>query len=154
MNYNSQRRSKTLTQRAGSLFEWIYLKGQIKAVIAKFTGESRTIRFLDTVVENMDDVIVENLGVHPIRIEQIVGTCGRMNYDKDFYPLQHRDKRRWMSVAIAMMDTVTNLSPIHVVQIGNDYYTADGNHRVSVARALNKLYTDADITRWTLPPSK
>lgn len=151
MYTTSQRHSANLIQRAGSLFEWLYFKGQIKAFIAKFTGESRTIRYLDSMVGDMDDVDVEHLGVHPIRVEQIVGTQGRMNYDKEFCPLQRRDKKRWMSVAVAMLSDVTLLSPITVVQVGEEFFTADGNHRVSVARTLNKLYMDADITRWTIP---
>jgi len=147
----SSRHSANLVQRAGSLFEWLYFKGQFKAIIARFTGQSRTIRYLDSAVSDMEDVEVEKLGVHPIRVEKIVGTQGRMNYDIDFNPLQRRDKKRWMSVAIAMMSDVTLLGPIHVVQVEDAFYTSDGNHRVSVARALDKLYMDADITRWILP---
>lgn len=147
----SSRHSNSVVQRAGSLFEWIYLKAKVKAFIARFTGESRTIRYLDSMVADMSDVQVKHLGVHPIRVEHIVGTQGRMNYDKDFLPMQHRDKKRWMSVAVAMMSDATLLSPISVVQVGDEYFTSDGNHRVSVARTLNKLYIDADITRWTVP---
>ncbi len=147
--HRTRHHSPNLVQRAGSLFEWIFIKAKIKGWIAKITGESRTIRYLDSMVETMDDVEVEHLGVHPIRVENIVGTQGRMNYDKEFFPLQHRDKKRWMSVAVAMMSDITSLSPISVVQVGDEYFTSDGNHRVSVARALNKLYMDADITRWT-----
>lgn len=151
MVYGSSRHSNNHIQRAGSLFEWLYFKGQVKGLIARITGQSRTIRYLDSVVGDMDEVNVEHLGVHPVRLEHIVGTQGRMNYDKDFCPLQRRDKKRWMSVCVAMMSDVTSLSSISVVQVGDEYFTSDGNHRVSVARTLNKLYIDADITRWTLP---
>jgi len=150
--YNgTSRYSSNLIQRAGSLFEWIYLKAKVKAFMAQLLGQSRTIRYLDSAVGDMTDVKVEYLGVQPIRLSQVVGTQGRMNYDVEFLPLQRRDKKRWMSVAMAMMSDVTSLMPIHVVQVGDDYYTGDGNHRVSVARTLNKLYIDADVTRWILP---
>ena len=153
-NSSSTYRTNNLTQRAGSMFEWLYFKAKVKAIWASFTGESRTIPFLSDTEVDMSQVKVENLGVQPIRISQIVGTLGRMNYDKEFCPLQHRDKKRWMSVAIAMMSDVTSLAPISVVQVGDVYYTSDGNHRVSVARTLDKLFIDANITRWTLPDSQ
>lgn len=148
---SSPYRTKELTQRAASLFEWIYFKGKVKALFAPLTGQSRTIPFLSDTEVDMSQLTVEQVGLQPIRVDRIIGTLGRMNYDREFYPLQHRDKKRWMSVAIAMMSDVTVLAPISVIQIEDDYYTSDGNHRVSVARTLNKLYIDANVTRWTLP---
>ena len=149
-NHPTHHHSKVLIQRAGSLFEWLWLKGQLWAVIASFTKQSREIPFLSNEDFDSDVLDIEQVGVHPIRVLEIKGTVGRMNYDKDFYPLQRRDKRRWMSVAVAMMGDVTSLAPISVVEFEQKYYTSDGNHRVSVARALDKLYIDANITRWDI----
>ncbi len=151
--YQSSSTRSNRAQRAGSLFEWLYFKGQIKGLIARILGQSRMIRYLDSAVVNTADVEVEQVGLQAIRIQQIVGTQGRLNYDIEFCPLQRRDKKRWMSVAIAMMTDATTLSPITVIQVGDDYYTADGNHRVSVARTLNKLFIDAYVTRWHVPKS-
>lgn len=149
--HNNAYRNNRLTQQAGTLFEWIYFKGQLMAWLAKLTGQSRLIPYLSNSEYDMTQIKVERLGLQPVRIEQIIGTIGRMNYDKDFYPLQRRDKKRWMSVAIAMMGDVTSLSPIEVIQVDDKYYTSDGNHRVSVARTLNKLFIDAHVTHWTFP---
>ena len=143
-------RRRRYLQRAASQFERLWLQGKIKAMIAHLSGETRTIPYLDDEVEGRFRAKVEHLGVRPIRLNQIVGTRARMIYDRDFLPLQREDKKRWMSVAMAMMEDVTKLRPISVVQIEDRYYTLDGNHRVSVARTLGKLYMDADVTLWSM----
>ncbi len=149
----SSYRTNSLIQRAGQLFEWLWFKGKIKAFIAKWTQESRLIPYLSYDLIDQYKIEVEHIGLRPIRVSDIIGTMGRMNYDKDFYPLQHRDKKRWMSVAIAIMSSSITLDPISVIQFNDKYYTSDGNHRVSVARSLNKLYIDGNVIVWrsTLP---
>lgn len=144
----SNYRSANLRNRAGRAFEWLWCKGKIKAMLASVTRESRLIPYLGYELIEQLQIEVEQIGLQPIRVSEIVGTLGRMNYDKDFNPLQHRDKKRWMSVAIAMMSSTTTLAPIDVVQYNGKYYASDGNHRVSVARHLNKLYLDANIVLW------
>lgn len=144
----SAHRNNVLTQRAASLFEWLWFKAHILKLLAPFRKDDRTIPFLSDESIDMSQITVVKLDMQPIRLESIVGTQGRMNYDKDFLPLQHRDKKRWMSVAIAMMGDPTVLAPISVVQIDDRYYTSDGNHRVSVAKALDKLFIDANVTQW------
>lgn len=146
-------RRRRLAQRAGSQFEWLWWRGNVKAILARVTGDDRAIHYLDDAVRDLARLNVEHLGVRPIRVDQIVGTQGRISYDKDFLPLRREDRKRWMSVAVAMMEDVTSLKPISVVQISDVYFTLDGNHRVSVARALGKLYMDADVTRWVMAPA-
>ena len=143
-------RRRKRAQRAGSLFEWLWWQGQVKAFAARLRGESRAIPYLDNEVAGRTRLAAQHLGVRPIRLRQIVGTQGRISYDCEFLPLQREDRKRWMSVAVAMMEDVTSLSPISVVQVDERYFTLDGNHRVSVARTLNKLYIDAEVTRWLL----
>lgn len=146
-------RNRAIHQRASNMFEWIWLKAIVLGWWAHIRGQSRQIPLLSADEIDSKQIAVEQVGLRPVPVDKIIGTQGRMSYDKDFFPLQRRDKNRWVSVAFAMMNDPTCLSPISVTQVGDVYYTADGNHRVSVARALDNLYIDADVKRWLIPPS-
>lgn len=139
-----------LQDRAESLFERSWRKGQWKRIWAALTGQSRLIPLLKN--HYSPDITTHELGICEIRIEQIIGTEGKLSFDKDFLPLQRRSKSRWVSVAVAMMSDATLLPPIDTVQIGDDYYVRDGHHRVSVARALGHIYIDGEVTLWKSPP--
>ena len=137
-----------LQDRAESLFERSWRKGQLKRIWAALTGQSRLIPLLS----NHHSTDITPLGICEVRIEQIIGTEGKLSFDKDFLPLQRRSKSRWVSVAVAMMSDATLLPPIDTVQVGDDYYVRDGHHRVSVARALGHIYIDSEVTLWGTPP--
>ena len=139
---------RQISQRANDLFERAWRRGQFKRIQALFTGESRHLPLLSDIEDQHQQSDTLELGVQPTRLERIIGTQGKISFDKDFLPLQRRSKARWVAVAQAMLLGATNLPPVDVVQVGDDSYIKDGNHRVSVAKALNYLYIDADVTRW------
>ncbi|MCA9915019.1 MAG: hypothetical protein KC496_16810 [Anaerolineae bacterium] len=133
---------------ARNLFDRLYLVAKLKAFIANLLGQSRELQMLDEI--NSDGVksryILERQAVP---MERIIGSEGRSEeYDKEFLPRHRRDRERWVSVAAGMIRNPTQFSPIRVVRVGDDYYIQDGHHRVSVARALNYLFIDADVTVW------
>ena len=47
-----------------------------------------------------------------------------------------------------MIDDPISMPAIQVVEVDGNYYVIDGHHRVSVARILDHLYLDADVTQW------
>ncbi len=141
---------RQIDQRANDLFERSWRRGQFKRIAALFTGQSRHLPLLSAIEAHYEGVPVRELGVQPIRLERITGTQGKISFDRDFLPLQRRSKNRWVGVACAMLKDATSLPPIDVVQVGADYYVRDGNHRVSVAKALAHLYIDAEVTQWVI----
>jgi hypothetical protein len=149
-NSASDYANRQLTQRANDLFEQAWRLGQIKRIVALFTGQSRQLPLLSDLIDQYKDVPMCELGVQPIRLEQITGTQGKISFDRDFLPIQRRSKNRWISAAIAMLTDPTSLPPIDVVQVGDAYYVGDGNHRVSVAKALGNMYIDGEVTQWVI----
>ncbi len=143
-------RQRQIAQHANDLFERVYFRGQLKQWIARFMRQSRDLPLLSKVEGKYPAVPIVELGDQPVRLENIIGTTARRNFDRDFYPLQRRSKNRWTSIAQAMMTDQTSLPLIEVVQVGTDYFVTDGNHRVSVAKALNHLYIDGNVTRWEI----
>jgi len=135
---------------ARNLFDRLYLAAKIKAFIARLLGQSRELQMLDQVDDSQvkDRYLLERQAVP---ISRIVGSEGRSEeYDNEFLPRHRRDRERWVSVGAGMIRNPTQFSPIRMIRVGEDYYIQDGHHRASVAKALNYLFIDADVTVWEM----
>ena len=57
---------------------------------------------------------------------------------------------RWQRINRAM-DRLETLPAVELVQVGDDYYVADGHNRVAAARQAGAVEIDADVTQLVLP---
>jgi hypothetical protein len=57
---------------------------------------------------------------------------------------------RWQRINRAM-DRLETLPAVELVQVGDEYFVADGHNRVAAARLAGALETDADVTQLILP---
>jgi nucleotide-binding universal stress UspA family protein len=81
-----------------------------------------------------------------IPLDAIVGSVGRYtDFTRSFLPKQSVSEERWAGVKVAATGLI-GLPPIDVYQIGEAYFVADGNHRVSVARELGASHIEAYVT--------
>ena len=95
------------------------------------------------------------LGLKTVPIDRIVGTMRHPSQNTaDFRPLPRLRGRnwsaRWQRINRAM-DRMETLPPVELVQVGDDYYVADGHNRVAAARRAGALDIDADVTQLVLP---
>ncbi len=87
-----------------------------------------------------------------IPLEKIVGSVGRYkDFTRDFLPRNLGLVQRWARIDAAL-DTPEGLPPIEVYKIGEVYFVADGNHRVSVARANGFHDIEAYVTEIPVDP--
>lgn len=85
-----------------------------------------------------------------VNLDAIKGSCGRSrDFDADYKPINTHSKERWLRVATAVF-TGKQLPPVELVQIDAHYYVTDGNHRVSVAKALGQETIQAHVTVWEM----
>jgi hypothetical protein len=94
------------------------------------------------------------LGLHTVPLNHIRASFGRAHdFDAQFYPRTDRNRERWQGVALARLQGFA-LPAISLIQIGSLYGVMDGHHRLSVARALEQLEIEAEITQWEVaePP--
>jgi len=81
-----------------------------------------------------------------ILLNKIVGSVERYrDFTRGFLPRDSIAASRWVRVDLAM-HSPAGVPPIEVYQIGEVYFVADGNHRVSVARANGFTEIDAYVT--------
>ena len=95
------------------------------------------------------------IGLRPVPIDRIVGTLRHPSQNMaDFRPLPRLRgqnwRGRWQRINRAM-DRLEMLPSIDVVQVGDDYWVADGHNRVAAARAAGAVEIDADVTELVLP---
>ena len=91
-----------------------------------------------------------SLGVRTVEVARIVGTVGRAHeLGPDFRPLRRRrqDEERLERIRKAM-EAGDSLPPVELYKLGFGYYVLDGHHRVAVARWLNAVDIDADVTEF------
>ncbi|MGI8448593.1 MAG: hypothetical protein ACR2MP_15735 [Streptosporangiaceae bacterium] len=85
------------------------------------------------------------LGLQTIRLDTIVGTLDRRDFDRRFRPASNRLRSRWVNLALAQRRGEA-LPPIDVYRIGGCHFVEDGHHRVSIARATRQQTIDAYVT--------
>lgn len=89
-------------------------------------------------------------GIQIVPIASIRGSEGREDdFDADFNPLQAHNRERWISVASAHQRGIP-LPPVELIKIGDIYYVRDGHHRVSVAKLMDQVEIEAEVTVWEM----
>jgi nucleotide-binding universal stress UspA family protein len=89
-----------------------------------------------------------SLGLRTVEVGRIIGTVGRAReLGPDFRPVKRRreDEDRLNRIRKAMEDG-KYLPPVDLYKLGFGYYVLDGHHRVAVAKELDAVEIDADVT--------
>lgn len=127
-------------------FEHARSKAFWNEVSSWITGKSNTLLPFDEIRKRLPFEGQHYLGLQAAPVEQIVGSVGRYrDFDRAFLPKQRQTQYRWESIHAAREDGVL-LPPVDLYKIGDVYFVKDGNHRVSVARAIGQTYIDAYVT--------
>jgi hypothetical protein len=87
-------------------------------------------------------------GHRTVALDLIRGSEDRAeDFDRDFFPLGHHNRNRWMGIAMARQQGIA-MPAVQLIQVGDLYFVRDGHHRISVARALGEAYVEAEVTVW------
>ncbi|GHV96741.1 hypothetical protein AGMMS50293_30610 [Spirochaetia bacterium] len=127
-----------------------FSKARGKAVLSQLqhfmhTDRDRLLSFNDVkdILKPKNQVYRGNQTV-PIKL--IVGSEGRYrDFNKFFLPRREHLRSRWERVDEAHLRDII-LPPISLYEIGGVYFVRDGNHRVSVAKAQDVEFIDAEVT--------
>jgi hypothetical protein len=144
---NNQIRAR---QAAVHLYQRAYLTGWLKRMASALIRPSSDLLNLTEVETNQPIKNCYSAGVQLVTLDQVQGSQGRCrDFDRAFYPLQHRTESRWLQVATAREAGIA-LPPVVLVQVGSIYFVRDGHHRISVARALGQTEIEAEVRVWQL----
>jgi hypothetical protein len=99
----------------------------------------------EEVIDALGVVGREDLGLHVVPLDAIVGTVDRAaDFDRGFRPTSPRLRSRWERIAAAQRRGEA-LPPISLYKVGDLYFVRDGHHRVSVAKSLGRQDIDAYV---------
>ena len=123
-------------------------------IINALLGKSTHLITLDEILAEHEHVIQHDAGIKVINLNEIVGTVGRTHeFDDEFYPKQDSSYYRWCDVAAAIYDGKA-MPVLELYHVDNGYYIIDGNHRVSVMKALGQQFVEAHVIKLedSVPP--
>jgi hypothetical protein len=135
-----------LLQSASHLFNYELAQGQLHQVWAWV--RRRRNHLFDLNAAQLRLIGQRTAGMRSVQLDHVCGTQGRAHdFDLNFRPLALHLRDRWQSVAIAKLQGY-GLPAVRLIQLRDRYCVQDGHHRLSVARALNELEIDAEVTVW------
>lgn len=122
-------------------------RAELEHVVAFLKGQSDELLSYEDVRKQLK-VTGASLGkLRDIPLDAIVGSVGRYkDFTRSFLPRNDSDEARWTKIK-TMYASEEGLPPIEVYQIGEVYFVLDGNHRVSVAKALGATTIEAIVTK-------
>ena len=119
---------------------------RVGAVLRREPSDVGHVLPFEEVVEALGLRTQRPLGLRAIPLANVVGTVDRTHeFDRAFRPTSERVRPRWQRIAAAHRRGEA-MPPIDVYKVGELYFVKDGNHRVSVARALGRSDIDAIVT--------
>lgn len=88
-------------------------------------------------------------GLQEVPLDRIVGSLNRyQDFTRTFLPRRSSDRARWTRLDFAS-GWGGGLPPVELYLVGGVYFVADGNHRISVARAAGARTIQAYV--WEYP---
>ena len=85
-------------------------------------------------------------GRRTVEVTRIVGSVGKHEqFDMNFMPLAMASPEKWKRIDRAFR-LGQELPPVSLLELDEDYFVNDGNHRVSVARFHGVEWIDAEVT--------
>ena len=137
---------------AATRFDAATRRALVENILNKLAGRHATLMPFDEVLRAIGAARPRRAHRIPesIPLDKIVGSVGRYSdFTRSFLPTENVDRERWIRVA-ALLDG-PGWPPIEVYKVGDVYFVADGNHRVSVARSLDMKEIEAYVTEVDLP---
>jgi hypothetical protein len=135
---------------SGSLhgFDSARHKAFIQRILAFLTRQSLDLLPFEQVREQLHLRDHHFKGLQEVPLDQIVGSVGRyQDFTRTFLPRSDRLRERWVAVEDRVKEG--GLPPVKLFLVGDAYFVLDGNHRVSVARALGAPAIKAFV--WEYP---
>lgn len=133
-----------------------FLKEEAKEAYQKITGgllnyftlSKNKLKSFEETQKKSNALTQFKIGIQEIPLKKIVGSVQKnMDFNIDFIPLNDIIEKRWCNIYVAYCQE-ESLPPIEVYKIKDEYFVVDGNHRVSVAKALNFLSIEAIVTEF------
>ncbi len=136
---------------AHSKFDHAKRQAVVESLVALLRGKPGDLLPFDDVQRKLGLHITRERGLQQVPLDQIVGSAGKYrDFTRSFWPRNEKLRERWKWIYVAAHD-FRGLPPVELYQVGEVYFVKDGNHRISVARALGSKTIEAYVTEYISP---
>ena len=126
-------------------------RAALETVLGQLRGRSDELLSYEEVHRRLHLEGSVDRGLQEIPLDAIVGSVGRYaDFTRTFLPRREGIEERWTRIR-TLIERGEELPPITVYQVGHAYFVLDGNHRVSVARAMDIEKIRAYVTEIPTP---
>src|SRR5690606_2064244 len=95
--------SVTSTQSAAADFQRARRRADLRAVLARLSGDDRRLLSYEEVRHRLRAVEGADRVLEDVPLDAIVGSVGRyQDFTREFLPLVNEDRHRWVGVKLAM----------------------------------------------------
>jgi hypothetical protein len=134
---------------------WGLVRERRRSTIAERSASRRSLPSLFETYPEATRAPRRSLGMRSVPIDRITGTMRHPSQNTaDFLPLPRLRgenwRARWLRIHGAT-DRLEMLPPVELVQVGDDYFVADGHNRVAAARETGAIEIDAVVTQLIVP---
>lgn len=134
-------------------FDRLRERAIIQQLLTIFNKASLELLSYEDVRHKLHIQEVGQRGLQNIPVDKIVGSVGRYrDFTRSFLPRTTSSRQRWARLR-TLATGLRGWPPIEVFQVGDVYFVKDGNHRVSVARAMGMKTIEAYVTECRSPVS-
>jgi hypothetical protein len=134
----------------GECFDRENIRSGLRHVYFSLLGRHKPLPSLGDVLPHAHIVSSVTPELRCVPLAQIVGSENRSHdFDVCFRPINRDLRERWCRMA-RLMRSEASLPPVDLIATHVGYFVRDGNHRVSVARALKLCDIDARIVAYEL----
>ena len=134
-------------------YEWATRQVIWRDLLSWLTRTCNDLLSFDRVCQNLPLAGEHYLGLQLVPLDKIVGSTGRSHdFDRAFFPRSPHLRERWLNIGKAYHENLS-LPPVELLKLGELYFVSDGNHRVSVARARQQKFVNAEVTELQLSVS-
>lgn len=132
-------------------FDYAKRQAVVEGMVALVRGKPGDLLPFDDVQRKLGLHITRERGTQQAPLDQIVGSVGKYrDFTRSFWPRNEKLRERWKWIYVAAHD-FRGLPPVDLYQVGEVYFVKDGNHRISVARALGSKTIEAYVTEFISP---
>jgi nucleotide-binding universal stress UspA family protein len=132
-------------------FDQARRQGTVERLVALLRGKPDDLLSFDDVQRKLGLHITRERGTQQTPLDQIVGSVGKYrDFTRAFWPKSEKLRERWKWLYVAAHD-FRGLPPVDLYQVGEVYFVKDGNHRISVARALGSKTVEATVVEYISP---
>ncbi|MGJ3238604.1 MAG: hypothetical protein ACFE0Q_07860 [Anaerolineae bacterium] len=132
-------------QRALIDFNRLHSQGVRHRMMNTLFGKDTSLLNFDAIRERYELRAQHDAGMQTVLLENVIGTVGRTHdFDNAFYPKQETTRHRWIQVASAIYDG-REMPSVELYRVHDAYYVIDGNHRISVWKAMAQEFIEAHV---------